>query len=139
MENITRSRGEQFIFDICQENPKSDNFTVTIQWMVNFAYILDKIETYSHNYIYTCVNIIEGLKITRIKKGYLSNNDIAILACSIYSFVKEEGLISDFEEQFSKVLDKVLDKKKNEEYKYMNDYLKDEYIENLEIILMSDD
>ena len=136
MANITRSRGEQFIFDICNENPKSNNFTLTIQWMVNFAYILDRIETHSHNYIYTCVNIIEGLKIARIKKGYMSNNDIAILSCSIYSFVKEEGIISDFENQFSKVLDKVIGNKKNEEY--MNDSFKDESIENLEIILMSD-
>ena len=66
----------------------------------------------------------------------MSNNDIAILSCSIYSFVKEEGIISDFENQFSKVLDKVIGNKKNEEY--MNDSFKDESIENLEIILMSD-
>jgi len=138
MENIPRSVGEQFIFDTCHKNPKCKSFTETIKWMVTFAYILDGLSINTEICLYTCYNIIEGLKITRIKKGCISNKDIAIIACSIYSFVKEEGLIVDFVKQFSGVLDKVLDKVNNK-FNYVNDYLKDESIQDLELILMTDD
>ena len=132
MENISRSVGEQFIFDVCHKNPTCKSFTETIKWMVTFAYMLDGLNTNTENCLYTSNNIIEGLKITRIKKGCISNKDIAIVACSIYSFVKEEGLIVDFGKQFSDVLDRVI------KFNYVNDYLKDESIQDLEFILMTD-
>ena len=134
MENISRSVGEQFIFDVCNKNPTCKSFTETIKWMVTFAYMLDGLSTNKDNCLYTSQNIIEGLRITRIQNGCISNEDIAIVACSIYSFVKEEGLIVDFRNQFSDVLKKV-----NTKFNYANDYLKDESIRNLELILMTDD
>ena len=134
MENISRSVGEQFIFDVCHRNPTCKSFTETIKWMVTFAYMLDGLSTNKDNCLYTSNNIIEGLKITRIKKGFIKNEDIAIVACSIYSFVKEEGLIVDFGKQFSDLLKKV-----NNKFKYVNDYLKDESLRDLELILMTDD
>jgi len=134
MENISRSLGEQFIFDVCHKNPTCKSFTETIKWMVTFAYMLDGLSTNTDNCLYTSNNIIEGLRITRIQNGCISNKDIAIVACSIYSFVKEEGLIVDFGKQFSDLLKKV-----NNKFKYVNDYLEDESLRDLELILMTDD
>ena len=95
MENISRSVGEQFIFDMCQKNPKCKSFMETMKWMVTFAYILDGLNTSTkiENCLYTCYSIIDGLKETRIKKGFMSNKDIATVACNIYSLVKKEDFI----------------------------------------------
>ena len=100
----------------------------TMKWMVTFAYILDGLNTSTknENCLYTCCSIIEGLKAERIKKKEcMSNQEIAIIACNIYSFVKEEGFIDAINV--------------NKNFNYVNDYLKDESIQDLELILMTDD
>ena len=133
-EFILRSKGEEFVYNICQTNPKCRGIEEMLGWIVKFAYALDGIDPKNEKYTYN--NILRGMAIAKGRKEMLSieTEYIAIVCCCIYTSTKTLGYLETFGDEFVKLLDEIDSSK----FTYKDDVLDSCDLEMLQSILMDD-